>query len=173
MARIIELLVTQAVLMHCTLLSFGILLKCLHIYDETRNKLKGYYASRGWLVKFIKRHAVRSVSLHGKGDSVSVPAVAAGMVEIQKSLQDLDAECIFNVDETGLFFKHLPKRTYVTEQDTMKTVRETKEIKSEDPIIPYVCTNAVGDKVPMVVNGKAKNLKCFQIEKLSVPYFSE
>lgn len=116
---------------------------------------------------------MRYVSLHGAGESVPLSAVAAGVIELRNNLRDFVAEYIFNVDETGLglVFQLLPRRTCVTEHDTMKYVRGTETIKSKDCNTLYVCKNTVGCMVSMTVIGKAKNLRFFRIEKLPVPHF--
>lgn len=38
-------------------------------------------------------------------------------------------------------------------------------MKSKDRITAYVCTDAIGDKVPMAFIGKSKTPRCFRIEK--------
>ncbi len=51
------------------------------------------------------------------------------------------------MDETGLFFKLLPNRSYVKE-DKVKSARGTKLMKAKDRVTLYVTANAsVTDKV--------------------------
>lgn len=94
---------------------------------------------------------MRSIFLHGKGESVSVSAVAAEIAELRNMLRDTDTKSIFNVDETVLIFKPLLRETYITEHEAVKLVRRTKAVKSKDSITAHVCRNLLGDKVPMVV----------------------
>ena len=57
--------------------------------------LERFAASRGWVENFVKHHALRSVALHGE----------AGQVQAGEVSKDI------GIDETGLFYKLLPRRT--------------------------------------------------------------
>lgn len=136
-------------------------------------KLSSFTASKGWAVAFVNRHALRSVSLSGEGGSASALEVATDMTKLREALTKYDAKCIFNVDETGLFFKLLPRRTYICAYENRKSVRGTKAMRAKDRVTAYVCTNATGVKVPMAIIGKAKSPRCFRIETPPVTYFSQ
>ena len=47
------------------------------------------------------------------------------------------------MDETGLFFKLLPNRAYVKNEET-KVAHGTKLMKAKDRVTVYVCTNGDG-----------------------------
>lgn len=66
--------------------------------------LQSFTPSKGWANICIKRRALRSVPLSGEADSANMQMVAADMAKLRQKLADYDANCIFNVDETGLFF---------------------------------------------------------------------
>ena len=74
----------------------------------TRDK---FTESRGWVEKFVKRHALRSVAMQEEGGHVQVQEVAKYINILRSRLRNFDPEKIYNVDETGLFFKLLPRRT--------------------------------------------------------------
>ena len=83
-------------------------------------------------------------------------------------------ECIYNVDETGLFYCLLPRKTYITAMEERSSVRGTKGMASKDRITAYLCTNASGtQKVPFSIIGKSKNPRCFKLKPCPVKYFSQ
>lgn len=69
--------------------------------------------SKGWVNNFSKRHALRTIYLAGEAGSVHVDTVVADMVELRKELAEYKPSCIFNIDETGLFYNILPNQTYI------------------------------------------------------------
>lgn len=144
------------------------------ISDKHREDVESFQASKTWALAFTKRHALRSVSLHGEAGSVDVAKVARSIAEIRKRLEEYDIDCIFNVDETGLFYKLLPRRTYVMDVENRRSVRGTKNMGAKDRITAYVCTNADGsEKLEMAIIGKSQNPRCFRLEAPRVPYLSQ
>eukprot|EP00171_Calliarthron_tuberculosum_P001839 IDg1839t1 len=86
------------------------------------------------------------------------------IAKLRQSLADFRISNIYNVDETGLFFKLLPKRTYVLHHENKKTLRGVKAMKAKDQITAYVCSNADGtSKVPLSIIGTAKNPRAFRL----------
>ena len=122
----------------------------------------------------MKRHALRSVTLHGEAGQVQASAVAKDIGILRSHLSDYDAEHIYNIDETGLFFKLLPRRTYISASEDRKSLRGVKAMKAKDRITALVCTNAMGtQKLPMAIIGTAKQPRCFKIRGPAVPYFQQ
>ena len=65
---------------------------------------------------------------------------------------------IFNVDETGMFWRLMPRRSYLSTSEDLKTVRGTKGMHLKDRVSAFMCANADGSaKVDMAIIGKAKN----------------
>ena len=94
-------------------------------------------------------------------------------VRAQRKAFCFDVQNIYNVDETGLFYKLLPRRTYILACETKKTLRGTKGMSAKDSITAYVCTSADGSqKPPLAIIGKAENPRCFRRGTPAVPYFS-
>ena len=75
-------------------------------------------------------------------------AIAAGMEKVRAECGTYDAECIFNVDETG--YKILPRQTFLAPTEDRKTTRGVKGTSAKVRITLYVCTNATGVEVPLV-----------------------
>ena len=100
--------------------------------------------------------------------------VSSGIARLRGQLQDYDANCIFNMDETGLFFKLFPKRTYVLPGENRKNLRGSKDMKAKSRVSVYVCSDATGlHKVPLAIICTAQNPRCFRKGPPGVPYFSQ
>lgn len=69
--------------------------------------------------------------------------VAADIEEMRLRLQDLCAECVFNIEETGIF-KVFLRRTYVLSGEDLRSLRGTKAMKAKESITAYVCNDATG-----------------------------
>ena len=142
--------------------------------EEEKARLKSFTASKKWCISFTKRHALRSVAMHGEAGSASPIEVAKEIAELREKLLHYPVQNIYNVDETGLFYKLIPRRTYVLESEGKKSVRGTKAIKAKDRVTAFCCTNADGtDKVEFSIIGKSKNPRCFRSGEPAVRYFSQ
>ena len=136
--------------------------------------LERFTASRGWVENFVKRHALRSVALHGGAGQVQAGEVSKDIGILRSHLCDCDADCIYNIDETGMFYKLLPRRTYVSIWEDRKSLRGIKAMKAKDRVTAFVCTNATGtQKLPMAIITTAKQHRCFKIRAPAVPYFQQ
>jgi hypothetical protein len=90
------------------------------------------------------------------GEKLGADSDAAGkfVEEFMKLISDenLTAEQIYNADETGLFWRCLPRRTLTAgDEDKASGVKESKE-----RLTVLVCTNAAGThKLKLIVAGKS------------------
>ncbi|XP_055682946.1 tigger transposable element-derived protein 1-like [Lutzomyia longipalpis] len=80
-----------------------------------------FHATKGWFHNFRKRTKIHNVRLLGESGDADVDAAEVCKDEIWNIVQEegYSMEQIFNVDETALFWKKMPNRTYITE-DEMK-----------------------------------------------------
>ena len=74
----------------------------------------------------------------------------------------IPVEHIFNGDQTGLYYRKLPNRTFCNKEER-KTMRGVKQMKDKDRLTIMVCTSAVGKKCPLAVVGKAARPRCFRL----------
>jgi hypothetical protein len=74
------------------------------------NKACGY--SQGWLHRFKLRNGIRKLFVSGEKLSVNSDAAGKFVEEFTKLISDenLTAEQIYNADETGLFWRCLPRK---------------------------------------------------------------
>ena len=83
--------------------------KALMIASELKNDK--FKASNGWLELFRKRNNISFAALSGESDSVNKETVADWETRIEKICEGYSPENIFNLDETGLFFRALPSKS--------------------------------------------------------------
>jgi len=137
-------------------------------------KIDKFSASDGWAMNFIRRHGLVTRRLHGA--AASAPDCAEDLKKLQETLSSYHISNIYNMDETGLFYRLMPNRTYILRSETAKTTRGIKQMTAKDRITLYVCTNASGtQKLPLGVIGKSKNPASFRVRPLpkGVHYYSQ
>ncbi|XP_066952342.1 tigger transposable element-derived protein 1-like [Macrobrachium rosenbergii] len=96
----------------------------------------------GWFDKFAKRFNIRSVKLHGEAASADTVAAESYPETFKGIIQEMGyrPEQVFNMDETGLFWKRMPSTTYL-----MKDEAKTTGFKvQKDRITLIMCGNAAG-----------------------------
>ncbi|KAL5489522.1 hypothetical protein EMCRGX_G018622 [Ephydatia muelleri] len=81
--------------------------------------------SNGWLSRWKGRHGVFSVRLHGEAGGADQQGVARAQRELAGIIDKYRPEDVFNIDETGLFYRQAPDRTLTTTAD----VRGAKKAK--------------------------------------------
>jgi hypothetical protein len=92
-----------------------------------------------------------------------------------KKLRDsnIPPECIYNGDQSGLFFNKMPNRMYIDKKNHRKSTKGVKAMKSKDRVSMMICTSCTGKKAPWAVVGKARKPVRFRLcqnETLPLPY---
>ncbi len=72
--------------------------------------------SDGWLTAFKQRHHINQKLRHGESAGIDRTQLELDLAELRTFLSDYPLEDIYNMDETGLFWKLLPDRTLASEQ---------------------------------------------------------
>ncbi|KAL4097797.1 hypothetical protein QTP88_022511 [Uroleucon formosanum] len=70
-----------------------------------------FKASNGWLEKFRKRHNIAYKAIYGESSSVDHDIVDDWNNKLVEICEGFVPKNIFNLDETGLFFRALPNKT--------------------------------------------------------------
>ena len=141
-----------------------------------REYLPNFTAASSFVQNFVRRNGLKSVYLHGKGGTkLDTEKVAKELDDLKTKMQQYTPETIFNTDETGLFYRLLPRRTYIIRsKENKRNVRGTKAMKAKDRLTAIVCTNSIGVKVPLACIGKSKSPRVFRtVETLPIAYFSQ
>lgn len=125
--------------------------------------------SNGWLEKFKKRNNIRRYRAHGEAGSAPLESLPEEREKLRKLLSRFTPDRIYNIDETGLFYRMPPNQTLST-----KPILGQKKDKTRITILLGV--NATGtDKLMPWVIGNAKRprpLSRVNLERLPVRYRS-
>ena len=122
--------------------------KALSIYkdlleEDEEDKAKKFNASSGWFARFKKRHGFHNLKMTGEAASADVEAAKTYPATLKKIIEEggYTSKQIFNIDETGLYWKKMPNRTYITAEE--KTAPGFKA--SKDRLTLLFGANAEGD----------------------------
>ncbi|GFU42005.1 tigger transposable element-derived protein 1 [Trichonephila clavipes] len=119
---------------------------------STSQARKEFSASKGWLTGFLKRNALHYIKITGESATADEGAAKIFPEELAKIIEDGDysADQVFKADETGLYWKKLPNRTYIAKDE--KTASGHKA--SKDRVTLLLCSNASGDRMlkPLLIN---------------------
>ena len=157
----------------------GPLIKARARYEAKQQGIDDFKASDGWLWHWRSRYNIsKSIRLHGEAGDVDVQTAQIEMDKFRSSLGSMGykLENIFNMAETGLFFRTIPNRSYLlgSEKGKQQAARGSKAMKAKDRITVMLCVNTTGTcKIPPTVIGSAKNPRCFKDNPSSVPYFNQ
>ncbi|CAF4555308.1 unnamed protein product, partial [Rotaria sp. Silwood2] len=135
------------------------------------NDKSDFKASNGWLDRFRARYNIKFRAISGESAAVDPDAVDDWKSRLSSMLKDYNPGDVYNCDETGLFFKSMPDKSFVLDNNDCKGGKRSKERYTV-----LLCANWAGtDKPKPVVIGKAVKLRCFKnmnMTKLPVTCFS-
>jgi len=101
--------------------------------------MKEFFGTKGWFTGFRKRMGIHSVVRHGEAASGDRDAVEKHREKFKKIIDNggFVSQKVFNCDKTGLFWKRMPCRTYITEEETT--------LPGHKPMNDQLTANALGD----------------------------
>jgi len=78
-----------------------------------------FNASRGWFERFKNRFNFHNIKVTGEAVSADQSAADAFIYKLKKNIEEggYTPKQVFNVDETGLFWKRMPSRTYIAKEE--------------------------------------------------------
>ncbi|XP_029730316.2 tigger transposable element-derived protein 4-like [Aedes albopictus] len=127
-----------------------------------------FKGSSGWLFKFLKRHKISFKKLCGESAAVDTSMAKNWMTNVlPEIIREYEAKDIYNADETGLFYKCLPDKTYAFQSETCHGGKYSKQ-----RLTVLCAANMDGtDKLPLLVIGKSRRPRCFKnVKSLPVEY---
>lgn len=128
------------------------------MYGETNPE---FSLSNGWLERFKARYGIKSYRRFGESGSVIMKNIENALPGIRSKLDQFQLKYIYNMDETGLFYRLEADHSLATKQLEGRN-------KDKERIIVVVCCNGDGsDKVPLWIIGKYANLRCFKNVKMN------
>ena len=132
-----------------------------------------FKASDGWLWRFRKRHGIRNLAVVGETESAEAWRVEPFRTKLMDHVrdQDLSMSQVYNLDETGILWRAMPRNTQASKED--KTAKGGKINKTR---LSVLCGgNATGThKLKLCITGHAKNPRALKdfMDRLPVHYYS-
>ena len=133
-----------------------------------------FKATWGWFKKFRHRQCLNTINLYGEGGAVdrNDPELLASLERLYAIVNEYDPNNVYNMDETGLFFRLAPRYTMLLPSEDPTTIRGKKKLL--DRVTLVVCCNATGtEKVPITMIGKAKEPACIVGNSWPLPYVAQ
>lgn len=127
-----------------------------------------FKASNGWLDKFRFRHGVRELQFEGESLSRNLAAANKFKEEFSMLLNEYSLDSIYNVDESRLLWRSLPRKSLVSR----KKQKAPGFKVSKDRVTIMVGANASGThRLPLLLIGKSAKPRCFSnVKQLPVDY---
>jgi len=117
-----------------------------------------FQASVGWSQSFKKRNSITLRTISGESGNVDT-GVAEGWINGLVSLcVGYDPKNIFNMDETGYFYRALPDKTLQVKAESCKGGKLSK-----DRITLVLTCSTTGEKLPALLIGKSKILAAWEV----------
>ncbi len=105
----------------------------------------GFKGTNGWLEKWKKRYNIRQVTIQGESGDVSGVTIQSWKERLPEILKEYRKEDIYNLDETGCFWRALPEKGF---GEKGKKCRGGK--KSKQRVTIAFLVNAAGVKKPQL-----------------------
>lgn len=120
--------------------------------------LNNFKANSGWLDRFKKRNNITFKKICGESAAVNKDVCLEWMEKLKHLIKDYDAKDIFNADESGLFYKCLPDRTFCFKNEKCHDGKHSKERVTLLFAANMDCT----EKVKPLLIGKSAKPRCFK-----------
>ena len=150
------------------------ILKAKKIAEELLIPQDAFKASWQWFSRFRERRGLQRILLHGEGAEVDRenPDLLEALDKLYAIISKYNPENVYNMDETGLFFRLLPKYTLLMPFEDVGSTRGKKRAKERVSLV--VCANATGThKIPCTLIGKPKFPACIRNREWPVKYFNQ
>ncbi|KAK4318139.1 hypothetical protein Pmani_010830 [Petrolisthes manimaculis] len=115
-----------------------------------------FTASTGWLYKFMKRTGTKNIAVTGEAASADYRAAKKMRNKRKEMVEEMNysPQQVWNCDETGLYWKRMPKRTYI-----MKNEEKAPGLKvGKQRLTVLLMTNAAGIErlKPLLIHHSAR-----------------
>jgi hypothetical protein len=116
--------------------------------NSQRLHAENFQAGNGWLQSFMTRHNINFRFLSGESAAVDMEAIEDWKSKLQQVLSEYPPEDQFNADETGLFYRKMPRKNLIQNGEKCNGAKLSKERLS----ILFCC--ATGEKLKPLVIGE-------------------
>lgn len=120
-----------------------------------------FVASNGWFNRFKHRHGIRFLTVSGEKLSADLSSITPFIHRLRAKMQamGITEEQLYNADESGLYYRLLPNKTFVAANEKNAPGRKTPK----ERVTFMLCANSDGShKLKTLVIGKSKNPRCFK-----------
>lgn len=123
-----------------------------------RLTIESFVASNGWLEKFRKRYNILFKVMSGEAQGVNQAVVTDYREKIASLCDGYSPSNIFNCDESGIFWRGLPKKTLVEKGASCTGGKLAKERVS----VLFCCNSDGSEKLKPLVIAKSFKPRCFR-----------
>uniref|UniRef100_H3AVG9 HTH CENPB-type domain-containing protein n=1 Tax=Latimeria chalumnae TaxID=7897 RepID=H3AVG9_LATCH len=130
--------------------------------------LSTFKASDGWLSNFKKKHKLTGAVASGESVDVDKDTCDDWLARLPDITQGYQPRDIFNLDETGVFYRALPDRSLAPTEEERDGSRHCK-----DRLTACLLVNQCGEFEKTLVIGRSAKPRCFRnikLEDLPVVY---
>ena len=96
----------------------GTLFKLEALEIAQKEKKLQFTASNRWLESFCSRHQINFSNLHGESAGEDPQVCDQWKEQLPRLSAGYKMEDIWNVDETGIFFRSVPTKSFIREGET-------------------------------------------------------
>ena len=131
---------------------------------------KNWVCSDGWLHRWKQRNSIVYRTISGEANLVCPNSIHQWQKDTMTPfLKDFAPDDIFNADETGVFWRLLPSKTFCFKGETCQDGKKSKE-----RVTVLLCANMTAtEKLPILVIGKFAKPRCFKNLPIQpCPYYS-
>ena len=132
-------------------------------YDLEGDDKKAFNASSGWFANFRKRYGYHNIKMTGEVASADKKAAEEYHGNLKTIIEegDYSAKHVFSIDETGLYWKKLPNRTYISVEESKSSGFKA----SKDWVTVMLGCDAESDKLKPVLIYHSENPRALKIRK--------
>ena len=151
-----------------------VMLKARKIAEKCLISRNNFKASWGWFRNFRLRKGIKCSFLYGEEGEINKndPILLEKLESLYENIKSYDPENIYNMDETALFYRLLPRYSVLMPEENISTVRGKK--KSKERVTLVACANSTGThKLPLTMIGKPKKPACIKNREWPLVYYNQ
>ena len=104
--------------------------KCFAKEVAEKMKISEFKASNGWFERLLKRNDINLKTISGESSAVDEEVVENWKTNLKQHMKVFDFRDIFNFDETGVFYKLLPNKSYILKGNDHFGGKELKQVNN-------------------------------------------
>jgi len=152
----------------CSISINGPVIKAIALKVAEKSGLNDFKASSGWLERFKVRHGLEFKAISGESKSADHTKIQDFLNTLEQKMTNYNPENIWNCDETALFYRKQPCKSFVVESDDCKGLKQKKE-----RLTILLCCSMKGEKYNPLIIGKSRSPRClnnFNPDTVGVDY---